>query len=98
MSLLRSKGLMPGIAFTDPRGRLRLGKAQRCVMRIELGIEAHDALVSHAATAAADGQQGGVEAAAVIAAGRGRNEVLPELLLGLDGNPSWLVARGTKPG
>jgi hypothetical protein len=89
---------MPGIAFTDPCGRLRLGETQRCVMRIELGIEAHDALVSHAATAAADGQQGGVEAAAVIAAGRGRNEVLPDLLLGLDGNPSWLVARGTKPG
>jgi hypothetical protein len=95
MSLLHSKGLMPGIAFTDPCGRLRLGKAQRGVMRIELGIEAHDALVSHAATAAADGQQGSVEAAAMIAASRGRNEVLPELLLSLDGNPLWLVARAT---
>src|SRR5881394_2992137 len=97
MSLLRSKGLLPGVAFTDPRGRLRLGEAQRRVVRIEMGIEAHDALVGHAAAAAADGQQGGV-VAAEVAAGRGRNEVLPELLLGLDGNPSWLVAGGTQPG
>jgi len=97
MSLLHSKGLMPGIAFTDPCGGLRLGEAQRRVVRIEMGIETHDAFVRHAAAAAADGQRGGV-VAAEIAAGRGRNEVLPELLLGLDGNPSWLVARGTQPG
>ena len=75
----------------NPDQGLRDGEAGRLVLAVEDGHEAHHAVVRHASATTAD-RDGSRELPAVVAAGVGSNEVLPDLLGGMDGNPwGWLV-------
>jgi hypothetical protein len=57
-------------------------------VRFENGDEAKDAVVRHAASAAADRDRGGNVLSAFAAAGQGRHEVLPYLELVMNGELS----------
>jgi len=80
----------------DP-GQCLLGSEEgRLLVRVEGAGEAHDAVMRHAAGAAADGDGGG-KASAADSAGQGRNEILPNLERGMNeesfGGPASMKGR-----